>query len=375
MHSAVKYNDRQIAYQALLDVQREQAYSNLALNSLISENPDCNGPFIRELVYGVLRNQLLFDYNIDRYTKKVKVADRVILRMGFYQLCYMNSVSDYAAVNETVNLARGNKHFINAVLRNFIRDGKELQSDSISTKYSCHESIVGLLSKAYGEEKTIQILAHSLVTPKLTERINKNGLVSIQGKSSQKAVEALDPKSGEHIIDMCAAPGGKSFYAADLMNNQGEILAFDLYEHRLKLIDQEAERLGISIIKTSVKDGTIFDPDLENTADGIICDVPCSGFGTIAKKPEIKLKGVNSKMPELYQIQAQILENASRYLKPGGRLLYSTCTLNPKENDKQVKSFLEKHKDEYSLEQEEQIFPHDEFDGFYISIIKRNKND
>ncbi len=372
MHSAVKYNDRQIAYQALLDVQREQAYSNLALNVLISENPECNGPFIRELVYGVLRNQMLLDYNIDRYAQKIKVADRVILRMGFYQLCYMNSVSDYAAVNETVNLARGNKHFINAILRNFIRDGKELQYDSISTKYSCHESIVGLFTKAYGEAKTIEILAHSLETPKLTERTNKNGLVSIQGKSSQKSVETLAPKPGESIIDVCAAPGGKSFYAADLMDNQGQILAFDLYEHRVKLIEKEAERLCISIIKTAVKDATVFDSSLEKTADAIICDVPCSGFGTIAKKPEIKLKGVSNELPKLYDIQAQILDTSSRYLKNGGRLLYSTCTLNPKENIKQIEAFLEKHGDEYSLISEEQIFPHDEFDGFYISIIKRN---
>ena len=372
MHSAIEYNDRQIAYQALLDVQREQAYSKLALNCLISENPECNGPFIRELVYGVLRQQMLLDYNIDRYAKKVKVADRVILRMGFYQLCFMNSVSDYAAVNETVALARINKSFINAVLRNFIRDGKELQFDSIATQYSCHESIVGLFTKAYGEQKALDILKHSLITPKLSERVNKNGLISIQGKSSQKAVETLDPKPGDHIIDMCAAPGGKSFYAADLMDNKGEILAFDIYEHRLNLIDKEAERLGISIIKTAEKDGCIFDSSLEKTADKIICDVPCSGFGTIAKKPEIKLKGISSELPELYKIQSKILENASKYLKSGGTLLYSTCTLNPRENNKQVEAFLEKHGDEYSLLSEEQIFPHDEYDGFYISIIKRN---
>ena len=371
----IKYNDRQIAYMVLMDVEREQAYSNLALNCFISENPNCNAPFIRELVYGVLRNQFLLDYNIDRYAKKLKTADKVILRIGFYQLCYMNSVSDYAAVNETVNLSRGNKSFINAVLRNFVRDGKELQSDSISTKYSCHESIVGLFTKAYGKEKTEEILAHSLVTPVLTERVNKNGLVSIQGKSSQKAVETLNPQPGDKLIDMCAAPGGKSFYAADFMDNQGEILAFDLYEHRIGLINKEAERLGISIIKTSEKDATVYDLELEEYADKVICDVPCSGFGTIAKKPEIKLKGVNSDLPILYEVQSRILENASKYLKKGGKLLYSTCTLNPKENDKQVAAFLEKHGSEFELLSEEQIFPHDDFDGFYIAILKRIDND
>ncbi len=374
MRFAVKYNDRQIAYQVLLDVQREQAYSNLALNCFISENPECNPPFIRELVYGVLRNQLLLDYNIDRYVKKCKLSDRILLRLGFYQLCFMNSVSDYAAVNETVNLARGSKSFINAVLRNFIRDGKELKYDSLSTQYSCHESIVGLFTKAYGEEKTVEILRHSLQTPVLTSRVNKSGLISIQGKSSQKAVEVLNPKPGEKLIDMCAAPGGKSLYAADLMENQGEIVAFDLYEHRVKLIDNEANRLGFNIIKTAVKDSTVFDESLIETADAIICDVPCSGFGTIAKKPEIKLKGISSQLPDLYDIQYKILENAGKYVKRGGRILYSTCTLNPKENNEQVLNFVNNNNG-YSLVFEEQIFPHDEFDGFYISIIKRNSND
>ena len=370
MQIRIKLNDRQIAYGVLLDVERKQAYSNLALNVYISENPECNSAFIRELVYGVLRNQYLLDFNIDKFVKKIKVADRVLLRMGFYQLCFMNSVSDYAAVNETVNLSRGNKSFINAVLRNFIRNGKELTSDSLSVRYSCHESIIKLFHDAYGAERTEEILKHSLLTPTLTERVNKNGLISIQGKSSQKAVETLNPKSGEHIIDMCAAPGGKSLYAADIMNNQGEILAFDLYEHRVALIEKEAKRLGVDIIKTKVKDATVLDSELIDSADAIICDVPCSGLGTIAKKPEIKLKGISKDINELYDIQKKILDNAGKYVKVGGRILYSTCTINPKENDNQVENFL-KENSNFELIQQEQIFPHDDFDGFYITIIKR----
>lgn len=371
MQIRVKSNDRHIAYLVLCDVEQNRAYSNLALNCFIAENPDCNAAFIRELVYGVLRNQFLLDYNINRFASKLKLSDRILLRMGFYQLCFMNSVTDYAAVNETVNLAKYNKKFINAVLRNFVRDGKKLEYDSISTKYSCHESIVGLFTKAYGEEQTEKILQHSLRTPNLTTRINKNGLVSIQGKSSQKAVETLNPQPGDTVIDLCAAPGGKSFYAADLMNNQGQILAFDLYDHRVELIKKEQERLGLSIIKAEQKDASVLDEDLLNKADKIICDVPCSGFGTIAKKPEIKLKGISPEMPALYNLQAKILSNASKYLKTGGTMLYSTCTINPRENEIQVKKFISDNP-EYELLVSEQIFPHDDYDGFYISIIKRN---
>ncbi len=363
--------DRKAAYQILKEIEQEGAYSNLAVSAFLSKNEVDSPAFIRELVYGVLRQQILIDYNIDLYAKKIKTSDRIILRMGIYQLCFMNSVSDYAAVNESVELSKGNGKFINAVLRNFIRDGKELRSDSLSVKYSCHESIVGLLNKAYGEQQTEEILKHSLVTPKLSERVNKSGLISIQGKSSQLAVETLAPKPGETVIDVCAAPGGKSLYAADLMNNEGEIYAFDLYEHRVALIKKEADRLGVSIIKAEVHDSTALIERLKGKADAVICDAPCSGLGTIAKKPEIKLKGLSPDLPELYKTQAKILEVASGYLKENGRLLYSTCTINPRENEKQIDAFMERHKDDFELVSSKQIFPHDEYDGFYIALIKR----
>jgi len=364
--------DRQAAYEILKEIEQDKAYSNLAVSAYLSKHEVDSAPFIRELVYGCLRQQILLDYNIARYASKTKTSDRIILRMGMYQLCFMNSVSDYAAVNESVELSKGNGKFINAVLRNFIRDGKELLYDSIATKYSCHESIVGLLTKAYGEERTEKILAHSLITPKLSERVNRSGLISIQGKSSQKAIEVLDPRPGECIIDLCAAPGGKSLYAADLMENSGQIYAFDLYEHRVDLINKESARLGINIIESKVHDSTRLDASLLEKADAVICDVPCSGLGTIAKKPEIKLKGLSPEMPELYKTQAEILENAGRYVKIGGRVLYSTCTINPKENEKQIQAFLKKHGNEFEKTYEEQIFPEGDFDGFYISILKRN---
>lgn len=370
--------DRAAAYEILKEIDRQGAYSNLAVKSFLSKHETAKPAFIRELVYGVLRQQLLIDHNIKRYASKLKNADRLLLRMGFYQLCFMASVSDYAAVNETVALCRGNKALINAVMRNFIRDGKSLVYDSISTQYSCHESIVELLTNAYGSERCEDILKNSLITPVLGERKNRNGLISIQGRSSRRAVEALDPKPGERLIDVCAAPGGKSFYAVDLMQGRGEIIAMDIYAHRIDLIEKEARRLGISMIKTGLHDATLPDEALLGTADRVICDVPCSGLGVMAKKPEIKLRGISPKQGELYPIQAEILKSSFRYLKPGGTLLYSSCTLNPRENELQIRQFIGEdglQNSEAELVSEEQIFPHDDFDGFYIAILKRKRND
>ncbi len=368
--------DRYASYRILKDIEQEGAYSNLAVKSFLARNETDSPPFIRELVYGVLRRQMLLDHNIDRYVSRLKSSDRILLRMGFYQLCFMDSVSDYAAVNETVGLCRGNKSLINAVLRNFIRDGKILSDDGIATRYSCHESIVGLLCKAYGKERCEEILKHSLITPSLGERVNRNGLVSIQGRSSQRAVETLSPKPGDRLIDVCAAPGGKSFYAADMMEGRGEIFAFDIHAHRVALIEKEAERLGIRIIRTAVRDARFADEALIGSADKVICDVPCSGLGTMAKKPEIKLRGLDPRLPELYEAQAAILKASFSYLRPGGLLLYSSCTLNPRENELQVKNFIkEKGFLDAELISEEQIFPDEDLDGFYIAILKRKNND
>ena len=372
--------DRRAVFLILKDIEKNGAYSKLAVKKFLDENETVNPPFIREMVYGIIRNRILLDYNIGRYlsgNRRLKPADRILLRMGFYQIADMNSVSDYAAVSETVELAKkfapGREAFINAVLRNFLRDGHILESDSLSVKYSCHESIIRHFEKYYGKEKTVKILENAMKAPPVSERVNLNGSVSIQGLSSRAAVEKLAPKPGEKILDLCAAPGGKAIYAAQLMKNTGEITACDIHEHRVKLIEKEAERTGSTIIKTRLLDAGVHRPEFDGAFDAVICDVPCSGLGTIAKKPEIKLKDMDAmdeQLRQLYGIQAAILNNAAQYVKPGGRILYSTCTLNPGENELQVESFEKQHGN-FEMQYSGTIFPEGEYDGFYIAILKR----
>ncbi|MBR5926299.1 MAG: methyltransferase domain-containing protein, partial [Firmicutes bacterium] len=206
-----------------------------------------------------------------------------------------------------------------------------------------------------------------------SERTNLNGTVSIQGLSSQTAVKKLNPQPGEKILDLCAAPGGKAIYAAQLMNNTGEIIACDIYEHRVRLIEKEAERTGSTIIKTKLLDASKHNPKFDKSFDAVVCDVPCSGLGTIAKKPEIKLKDIDAideQLHHLYTLQAAILDNAASYIKDDGRIMYSTCTLNPNENELQIARFLDNHKD-FEKEFTKTIYPKGEYDGFYIAILKR----
>lgn len=406
--------DRRLAFLILKEIEENDAWSNLVINKYISENGADSPAFIRELTYGIIRNKLLLDYNINGFLKKpnIGLSERIWLRMGFYQLAFMGGVADYAAINETVNIARsfkkGCEGFINAVLRNFQRSKCELKypdkSDPsyYSIKYSADKSIVDLWLKYYGREKTEKMLSASNTPAPLTIRVNslrtdrdslaeqlselgfktslsdmtptcitvsgsrlldtelfKNGYFSVQGEASQYAVCVLDPIPGSAVIDLCAAPGGKTCAMAEIMKNTGSIKAFDLYEHRVRLIDKESKRLGLDIIKASELDASLFDPSLENSADYVLADVPCSGLGTLRQNPEIKYRRLNS-----IESQRRILENALRYVKPGGVVLYSTCTVNPLENQEITKG--------YNIEKELQFYTEEKgIDGFYICKIRR----
>lgn len=407
--------DRRLSYLILKDIEENKSWSNISVGSHIAKEGAASPAFVRELCYGVIRNQLLLDYNIGRYLKKGKpgVSERIFLRMGFYQLCFMDGVKNYAAVSETVALAKsfkkGCEGFINAVLRSFQRDGCRLEYPDekdfigyLSVKYSVHRSIAQLWTSSYGKEQAEELLAASNTPSPLALRVNrlktgrddlmeklsglgfdvkpgelsaqcviakgsgildtelyKNGYFSVQGESSQHAAEVLSPASGSTVIDLCAAPGGKSCAMAELMNGEGLIRAFDVYDHRVGLIEKEAKRLGISIIKAEVSDSSVFRSELENSADFVLADVPCSGLGTLRENPEIKLRPVDK-----IDCQRAILENALRYVKPGGRVLYSTCTVDPKENG-DITSGLD-------ILFEEQIFTKaDGPDGFYLCLLKK----
>ena len=426
--------NRKTAYEVLLDMETNQSYSNLALNNFIEKNKPENPAFVRELVYGVLENRILLDYYLAALVasglKKVKKQDLTILRMGVYQILAMDSVPDYAAINESVVLARkfcrGRDKFINGVLRNFQRRQAELEallpdrsSDPakyLSVRYSAASWLVDLWLAAYGLDKTEGLLAASNGRPLLCLRTNllkgtreelmqrlveagyqveagtlsgrsilvtgkgtgilehdlfREGWFSVQDEASTLTADTVNPKPGNLVVDVCAAPGGKTMAMAELMGTEGEIYAFDIYEHKLKLIQEQAARLGTGIVKTRCQDGRIALKELEGQADCVLADVPCSGLGVIRRKPEIKTKDhAEMDFAELVQRQKEILESASTYVKPGGTLVYSTCTVNPAENEEQVRMFCEAHP-EFHLDFMNQLMPDRETDGFFISKMSR----
>ncbi len=418
----------------LKDIETNGAWSGTAVDRGIRKEGASSPAFIRELVYGVERNLSLLDFNIDGFLKKpgVGIAERIWLRMGFYQLSEMDGVADYAAVNETVELARsfkkGSESFINAVLRNFQRSGGKLKTPSekdpeyLSVRYSVHPGIAKLWLGIYGSEKTEELLRISNTPSPLCIRTDllrigreqlkeklislgfsaeegslspaalyvkgsglldtdayREGLFSVQGEASQYAAGLLSPREGSTVIDLCAAPGGKSCAMAERMKNKGRIIAFDIYEHRIKLIEKEAERLGIGIIETEAGDSSVFDGELEGIADFVLADVPCSGLGTLRENPEIKYRS-----PGKPESQDAILENALRYLRPGGKALYSTCTVSPEENGDVVRNcrlvdsrIIGGRGDgdcRYRVTAERQLLPEEGgHGGFYLCLIQRVK--
>lgn len=392
---------RQLTYDALFAVIKNKAYSNLALDSILTEStlPHQEKNFVTAMFYGVLERQITLLHVIKGYSSKpVSKLDKeisIILQMGIYQLLYMDSVPDSAAVDEAVKLTAyarkaSAKGFVNAVLRGFLRDKKEIKLPDIkkdaieyySIKFSCPAYMIRLWEKQYGMDIALSLCECALSRPPLAVRVNtlkttaeklvgylevrgvkatlhpalkdclvlentgeidrlaqfKQGLFHVQDTASQLCVQALSPKKGDIVLDICAAPGSKSFTMAQLMENKGEIYDFDLYEHKLKLITMTAKRLGISIIHTALQDGSQHNDNIKQ-ADCVLCDVPCSGLGILRRKPEIKLKTAQD-IADLPNIQLSILKNAASYVKEGGKLVYSTCTLNFAENEEVVNQFL-----------------------------------
>ncbi len=344
-----------------------------------------------------------------------------ILRMGIFQIHYMDKIPHSAACNEAVKLANKYSHragsgFVNGVLRAVSRGKDAFQfpgmnnvAEELSLRYSYPLWMTDGLIKEYGEELCeelfkenvkphgVFIRVNSLRTTvdeliailknegisceqtevenclKVTGRINvegsdayKRGLYSLQNISSQMAVAALGPMAGETVIDMCAAPGGKSCAIAEMMKNEGKIFSFDVFEHKVELINKSAERLGIGIIDARVHDASVKIQGLEESADKVLADVPCSGLGVVHKKPDIKWKRKETDIEELCKLQKDILETAASYVKEGGILVYSTCTILPEENRLRIDDFLSCHA-EFRKVHEEQILTTDLGEsGFYI---------
>ena len=395
---------RRIAFDILKAVESEGAFSNILLNRKLQTAEGAEAAFVRRPVHGVLKNRTLLDSQIDRYLRKggIKVPARILLRMGFYQLAFCEDVPDHAAVSETVALAkqafRGGEGFINAVLRSFVRDGKSLElPEDLTVRYSMPSWIVRLWTESYGEEKTRQLLEASLEEAPLCLRINplkaqenyvpdvsggiaasagyRSGLFSVQDASSQEAIRILDPRPGERVLDVCSAPGGKTCAMAERMENRGSIKACDLHENKLPLIEKEAKRLGISIVTTCVRDGCEPpDPQEIEAFDAVLCDAPCSGLGVLRRKPEIKWRLTEEELRSLPGTQLRILKNAAACVRKGGRLLYSTCTVDPLENERVTEAFLSDGS--FDKVCERQIFTGETInnskgDGFYVCLMRK----
>ncbi|MCI5537036.1 MAG: 16S rRNA (cytosine(967)-C(5))-methyltransferase RsmB [Lentihominibacter sp.] len=425
--------NRKTAYLTLIDVESRKAYSNLALNHQIIINKPSSQAFVREIVYGVLEHKLTIDYYLDQLVRNgienLKAAELTILRMGVYQLRYMNSVPEYAAVNESVVLAkkycRGKAGFINGVLREYLNRKMQLRLPDrgedevryLSVKYSYSPWIIELWLEHYDMEFVERLLEAGNETAPLTVRLNwlkvmkkdlidslqkkgfevsegnlcqnalnvkgtglldsemyKLGMFTPQDESSMLVAEKLDPQQGETIMDVCAAPGGKTTAIAERMNNTGRIIASDIYRRKLDLIDKDARRLGILNIETRSWDATRVDSSMVQKADRVLVDAPCSGLGVIRRKPEIKYKEYNDDMELLPKKQLAILSASSAYVKPGGVLLYSTCTINPRENEQVVDTFLRKNLSFRQVERKLLLPDVDKTDGFFICLMKKDEN-
>lgn len=422
--------NRKTAFYILRDVEKNKAYSNIAANNHMNRQSPPSPRFVRELAFGVLRHKLYLDYVIGNFVKtpisKLRAEELTILRMGIFQINSMGSVPEYAAVNESVSLAhlfaRGRDGFVNGVLRQYLRDREYVtlppREDGLekylSIKYSYDPWIVKLWIEEFGVAKAERLLAAGDETPSLTIRVNtlktdrsnlkkrllergfnvydgrmfKNalliegadaisgrfydsGLYSVQDEGALAAVIALDPKPGERVIDVCAAPGGKTTAIAEAMKNNGEVIALDIYKRRIRLIDQQSKRLGTTIVKTAVWDSTHTKNELIDSADRVICDVPCTGLGTVRHKPEIKYKEWDADIESLPVKQRDILTASSRYVKPGGTLVYCTCTISKRENEAVTNDFLKKNK-EFKKVKQQQLTPDEErTDGFYICKMQR----
>lgn len=443
-------NAREVALNMLIDIDEKGAYSNIALNKIGRENlSKLDENFVREMVYGVVENRLYLDWVIKKFSKiKLKKIEPIILeilRIGVYQVVLMDKIPDSAAVNESVKLAKkyshsGSAKYVNGLLRNVSRNKDSIREidledkkEYLRIKYSHPEWMINRWLGEFGEEFTEDLCRANNTRPKLNIRINtlkikreqlksileskgyivsntnyasdgliienpqgiidteefKDGFFIIQDESSMLVSQILDPKEGSLVLDLCSAPGGKTTHIAQKMNNHGKILARDIYEHKLKLVQENSNRLGIDIIKTEKFDSIELDENLIEKVDYALIDAPCTGLGMIRRRPEIKWNRTENDIANMSDIQYKILKNASKYLKPGGTLVYSTCSIEREENIDIINKFISENEDfklvsvDNLLDSKEnvstakdgyiELFPHIHgTDGFFVAKLLKN---
>lgn len=364
-------NARSVSLYVLNRCFKSGAWSSQLLNSELNILDEREAALATNITLGVLQNYRLLDFYIDSLTSKLDLPVRNILRIGIYQILFLDKVPIHAAVNESVELAKANGYksasgLVNAVLRKIDPDILSQVSD-LSVKYSHPKWFVDRMISEYGKSFTEQLLIANNSTPDtLYHRAFNGNETYVQDKAAYDSVVMAEPKDGMKVLDSCAAPGGKSFTSAVLMNNKGSILSCDIHDKKLSLIKNNAERLGISIISTKCENASVFNSDYENAFDFVIADVPCSGFGVIRKKPEIRFKS-EEEIKGLPDIQKKIINNVSRYVVPGGKLLYSTCTVFKEENEEVARSI-----DGFEIIKEKTFWPNIDFtDGFYACVLRK----
>ena len=414
--------NREIALKVLIAYYKEHSYINIVLNKEL-ENKNISKEdknFITRVVYGTVQYQLYLNYLLEPFItgKRVKAMEKMLLLMSLYQKEFMDSIPDYAIVNEAVEIAKRNKgiktaNFINAILKKAFKQKRSLDELNEVERLSIETShplwMVKMFIKQYGLEVTQKICKANNEVPFQCARVNtllasrediikndlftktlhspygvyykggniantleyKEGLLTVQDESSQLIGDLLSPQENSMVLDMCAAPGSKTTHLAALMNNTGHIDACDLYEHKIKLIESNLSRMKISNVYTHVMDSTLLKDHFEGESyDYILLDAPCSGLGDLRRKPEIRYHD-SSIMDEIIPLQQILLENAYYLLKKGGKIVYSTCTINKKENEKQIEQFVLKHPDVIK-KHEETILPYVyHSDGFYMCLLEK----
>lgn len=414
----VKEEKRTDPLSLLMEVMEDGKYLNIALKECLDERH-----FLSFLIRGVVENAVFLDYVIDSYSKtpvrKMKPVIRNIMRMASFEILFADSVPDHAAVNEAVKLAKkrgflGLSGFVNGVLRNIARNKEDIlkQDYEPCIRYSMPKHIYDMWEEEYGKEKADEICRAFLEPSDVTLRVNtlktspeeladkldaerderlpyvlrlksadgltslpgfKEGLFYIQDITSMMVCEKAGIKKDMKILDMCSAPGGKSINAALLMEGTGEVTSRDVSEKKVGLIKENVKRLDLNNIKTEVKDALKFyEEDMENY-DIVIADLPCSGLGIIGKKPDIKYRVTKEDIESLQKLQRDMLKNAVQYVKNGGRLVYSTCTVTSMENSENT-GWIEHEYPMMKKIYEEQFLPEaGSNDGFFISVFERQK--
>lgn len=430
---------RELVLDILLEVNEKDQYSHLVIRDVLNKYQYLEKQeraFLTRLAEGTIEHMLEMDFIINSFSKvkvkKMKPLIRNLLRMSVYQLKYMDSIPDAAVCNEAVKLAKKRgfgqlRGFVNGVLRNIARNMKELNYPDekleptvfLEVTYSIPKWIVKQWIESYGyeqakaicksffEEKPITIRTNLTKTtpPELKLRLESEGvcvmpienlsyafaisgfdylqslesftegLFYVQDVSSMMVAETASPKMGDYIIDVCAAPGGKSSHLAEKLNGSGMVEARDLTEYKVSLIEENIERHGLTNMKAVQMDATVLDEASVGNADILICDLPCSGLGVMGKKTDIRYKMTFEKQKDLVKLQKEILKTVHSYVKPGGKLVYSTCTIHKDENEDMTAWFL-KEFPEFTLISQKQMFPGEQFqDGFFIAALERKADD